>query len=230
MSPHAETSRISRKIPASATNHEERPCAPTSSDRCHPVILMSNDAESQPTSFLGGFLSFLVPGLGQIVQGRVLKGLMFLVLLLTLFHVGHALGNYENVYLPPAELPPGANPQQQQMNVGQALYNSVYQRLPFAGQIWIGVAAWPALFQYFDRPIPGEDRFPMLKTYMRAPSNNPNVTPNETEINNFIRDSDKMPDLGLIYTIIAGVLNILVIYDAYAGPAFLPPRKKTAGA
>jgi hypothetical protein len=185
---------------------------------------MSNDAESQPTSLLGGFLSFLVPGLGQIMQGRVLKGLMFLVLLLTLFHVGHALGNYQNVYLPPAEIPPGANPQQ--MNLGQSLYNSFYQRLPFAGQVWIGVAAWPALFQYFDRPIPGEDHFAFLKTYMRAPHNRED----DDSVNNFIRDSDKMPDLGLIYTIIAGVLNILVIYDAYAGPAFLPPKKKTAEA
>ena len=198
------------------------------SDRWLPVILMSNDAESQPTSFLGGFLSFLVPGLGQIMQGRVTKGLMFLVLLLTLFHVGHALGNYQNVYLPPPDAQAAGQPSP---NLGQALYNSVIsQRLPFAGQIWIGVAAWPALFQYFEKPIPGEDRWPFLKTYMKAPGNNPNVTPNETQVNNFIRDSDKMPDLGLICTIIAGVLNILVIYDAYAGPAFLPPRKKPSEA
>ena len=181
---------------------------------------MSNDAESQPTSLIAGFLSFLVPGLGQIVQGRVLKGLMFLVLLLTLFHVGHAMGNYQNVYLPP--------PDQPNLQLGQALYNSVYQRLPFAGQIWIGVAAWPALFQYFDVAIPGEAQFPFLKTYMRAPRNEQGADPSETAVNDFIRNSDKLPDVGLIYTIIAGVLNILVIYDAYAGPAFLPPKKKAA--
>ena len=180
---------------------------------------MSNDAPSQPTSLFAGVLSFLVPGLGQISQGRVTKGLMFLVLLLTLFHVGHAMGNYQNVYLPPPDPP--------QAQLGQALYNSVYQRLPFAGQIWIGVAAWPALFQYFDKPLPGEDSYPFLKTYMRAPRSRDD----DENVNKFIRDSDKLPDLGLIYTIIAGVLNILVIYDAYAGPAFLPPRKKTpAGA
>jgi uncharacterized protein DUF6677 len=177
---------------------------------------MSNDAESPPTSLIAGLLSFLVPGLGQIVQGRVLKGLMFLVLLLTLFHVGHAMGNYQNVYLPP--------PDQPNLQLGQALYNSVYQRLPFAGQIWIGVAAWPALFQYFDVAIPGEAQFPFLKTYMRAPR----TRDDEDSVNKFIRDSDKLPDVGLIYTIIAGVLNILVIYDAYAGPAFLPPKKKVA--
>jgi hypothetical protein len=30
-------------------------------------------------------------------------------------------------------------------------------------------------------------------------------------------------DLGWVYTVIAGVLNIMVIYDAFAGPAFLAP-------
>ena len=34
------------------------------------------------------------------------------------------------------------------------------------------------------------------------------------------RDSDKRWDLGWVYTVIAGVLNVLVIYDALAGPAF----------
>jgi hypothetical protein len=65
---------------------------------------------------------------------------------------------------------------------------------------------------------------------MRAPRNEPGADPTEAAVNDFIRNSDKLPDVGLIYTIIAGVLNILVIYDAYAGAAFLPPRKKPAEA
>ncbi len=32
---------------------------------------------------------------------------------------------------------------------------------------------------------------------------------------------DKTWDLGWIYTVIAGVLNIMVIYDAIAGPAYV---------
>ena len=32
------------------------------------------------------------------------------------------------------------------------------------------------------------------------------------------REGDKRFDLGWVYTVIAGVLNILVIYDALAGP------------
>jgi hypothetical protein len=33
-------------------------------------------------------------------------------------------------------------------------------------------------------------------------------------------------ELGTVYTVIAGLLNILVICDAYAGPLVLAPRKK----
>jgi hypothetical protein len=44
--------------------------------------------------------------------------------------------------------------------------------------------------------------------------------PSEAAMNELIRNSDKTPDLGWMYTVIAGVLNILVIYDAFAGPAF----------
>src|SRR5438477_255051 len=34
------------------------------------------------------------------------------------------------------------------------------------------------------------------------------------------RDGNKRWDLGWVYTVIAGVLNLLVIYDALAGPLF----------
>jgi hypothetical protein len=35
-----------------------------------------------------------------------------------------------------------------------------------------------------------------------------------------IQKNDKTWDLAWVFTVIAGVLNIMVIYDAYAGPAF----------
>src|SRR6266849_4666080 len=46
------------------------------------------------------FLSYLVPGLGQIYQGRVAKGLLFCVALYALFFYGMYLGHGMNVYLP----------------------------------------------------------------------------------------------------------------------------------
>ena len=35
------------------------------------------------------------------------------------------------------------------------------------------------------------------------------------------RDGDKTWDLAWVYTVIASVLNVMVIYDAFAGPAFV---------
>lgn len=36
-------------------------------------------------------------------------------------------------------------------------------------------------------------------------------------------------EIGTIYTVIAGLLNVLVICDAYAGPLVLLPKRKDAG-
>jgi hypothetical protein len=176
---------------------------------------MTQPVEPPPTSLVAGILSFLVPGLGQIAQGRFSKGLMFLVLLLGLFHAGEAMGGWKNVYLPPVEGAP-----QNQGKPGNVL-SSVYQRLHYAGQFWIGVAAWPALWHFYEMPVPKDGILAKLENYQRTPPED-----GETGVNRFLVDSDKTPDLGLIYTVIAGVLNILVIYDAYAGPAFPPPKKK----
>jgi hypothetical protein len=184
---------------------------------------MTQLPEPQPTSALGGFLSFLVPGLGQMYQGRFGKGLLFFVCLLSLFHVGQAMGDWQNVYVPNVPPPPqGERFAQNRVRNGPTdLLNGLINRWHYPGQFWIGVAAWPALWQFFDMPLPDAEknpRFAKWATYQRAPD--------ETKVNQFLVNSNKTPDLGLMYTVIAGVLNILVIYDAYAGPAFPPSSKK----
>src|SRR5579862_7382096 len=65
---------------------------------------MSQVADQQgirPVSVLAGLLSYLVPGLGQISQGRVGKGVLFMVSLLGMFFFGMYLGDWKNVYVPP---------------------------------------------------------------------------------------------------------------------------------
>src|SRR5262249_12330752 len=42
----------------------------------------------------------------------------------------------------------------------------------------------------------------------------------EAVLNQLQNEDDKKWDLGWVFTVIAGVLNIMVIYDALAGPAF----------
>jgi hypothetical protein len=151
---------------------------------------------------VAGLLSYLIPGLGQLTQGRTRKGLLFLVSLYTLFFYGMYLGQFKNVYLPD-------NHPEEKGTVSR-LASDLYTRFQFVGQFPIGMVAWPAVYQYY--LYDPADKNPPLNEWMRAP--------NMDEINRLQRDGDKTWDLGWVYTVIAGVLNVLVIYDALAGPAF----------
>jgi hypothetical protein len=158
-------------------------------------------------SFGGAFLSYLVPGLGQIYQGRYGKGILFMVSLLGMFFLGQAMGNWQNVYIQTSD--GGQNNPRGPGTVG-ALFN----RLHFGGQVWIGIAAWPALWQHFGGPIPfDKNEHPFLHNFQKMPD--------ENEVNRFLVNADKTPDLGWVYTVVAGMLNLLVIYDAYSGPAMM---------
>jgi hypothetical protein len=151
---------------------------------------------------LAGLLSYLIPGLGQVVRGRVAKGVVFFVSLYALFFYGMALGKWRNVYVPDSG---------ERGNPVSRLLGDLYNRPHFVGQFFIGAAAWPALVQYANFET-HKDEGPVFGRFMRAPS--------AEEINRLQREESKTWDLGWVYTVIAGVLNILVIYDAVAGPAF----------
>jgi len=155
-------------------------------------------------SALAAFLSYLVPGLGQIYQGRYAKGFLFMVSLLGMFTLGQAMGNWQNVYLPRETIPGEA----------RDLHSALFTRWHFLGQFWIGVSAWPAVYQYFQGPMLNLADVPFWQTFQRMPD--------PDEVNRFLVNSDKTPDLGWVYTVVAGMLNILVIYDAFAGPVFVP--------
>src|SRR4051812_35320995 len=64
---------------------------PQPTERTAPGVLL-------PHPGLAALLSFLIPGLGQISQGRVGKGILFLVLLLGTFSFGMRLGDSHVVY------------------------------------------------------------------------------------------------------------------------------------
>jgi hypothetical protein len=170
-------------------------------------------------SLTAGFLSYLVPGLGQIYQGRTGKGLLFLVCLLSMFFAGNAMGNWRNVYLPdPAHFPDTVVKVPVPMRLNGPL-KAIFWRWQFLGQFWIGIGAWPALWQYNELPVPTEQANPFLHNLQRFPAD-------EAKLNEELTNSDKTPDVAWVYTVIAGVLNILVIYDAYAGPAYLLPERR----
>lgn len=164
---------------------------------------------------LAGLLSYLIPGMGQVYQGRVGKGLLFFFGLYLLFFYGMWMGQWRNVWLPDVSDMP-------QLEVGgyqfKGVPSSLWYRPQFMGQFWIGVAAWPSVVQYvnFDRT---KNAGPVFGKFQR--------TPTEDELNDLQRKASKRWDLGWVYTVIAGVLNLLVIYDAFAGPMFRDPPKES---
>jgi hypothetical protein len=160
---------------------------------------------------LAAVLSYLIPGLGQVYQGRIGKGLLFFGGLYVLFFYGMAMGQWRNVWLP--DVSNQAPVQVLGWNLGGAAKALAY-RPQFAGQFWIGAAAWPAVLQYA-RYDPEQPAGPVFGTFQR--------TPTEDELNELQRNGNKRWDLGWVYTVIAGVLNLLVIYDALAGPMFRDP-------
>ena len=163
--------------------------------------------------FFAAFLSYLVPGLGQIYQGRYGKGILFFIALYVLFFYGMWMGHWRNVYLP------DTNVKNNMLFTSKPL-GDFENRPHFVGQFWIGVAAWPAIIQYASFEPGPDKKHAVLQRWQREPS--------EAELNELQRNGDKRWDLGWVYTVIAGVLNILVIYDALAGPAFRDPKETAA--
>lgn len=158
--------------------------------------------------WLAAGLSFLIPGLGQVYQGRLGKGLLFFFGLYLLFFYGMWMGQWQNVWIPnETDLPPIVVLNQQLERFPKALA----YRPQYLGQFWIGIASWPAIYQYMHHDK-GKETGPVFGKFERMPT--------EDELNKLQRNNDKRWDLGWVYTVIAGVLNMLVIYDALAGPMF----------
>jgi TM2 domain-containing membrane protein YozV len=178
----------------------------------------------RPSDPVAALLSYLVPGLGQVYQGRIGKGILFFVCIYTLFFIGVYLGSgtvhlkrgdgeidaytvSSNVYLP------DTHDQNNPFNLPPLLAN-LYNRPQFAGQFWVGIAAWPAVWQYLNYDRRQEHGDPLLDNFERTPS--------EAALNAVHTSGDKLLELAWVFTVVAGVLNVMVIYDALAGPAFLP--------
>lgn len=186
---------------------------------------------SKPLDPLAGFLSYLVPGLGQILQGRVAKGILFFICIQTLFFWGLSLGQWKNVYLPRADDPNRfRKPEISLGPINVPFPRPLAYRVQFLGQFWVGIGAWPAVLQWlsyedetskgYQPNIPAAPH-PILGNFMR--------TPPEAELNLLQTEGDKIWELGWVFTVIAGILNLMVIYDAFAGPAFPTPIAKPMG-
>jgi TM2 domain-containing membrane protein YozV len=137
-------------------------------------------------------LSWMVPGLGHIYQGRIGKGILYAVCILSLFLVGLGMGDWKIVYWR------WQNP----------IANTETFCFPYLFQFWTGLAALPALIQatllWYGKDL-------ILSGYMSVPD--------QIVTNGLFQPRGKLVEIGTLYTMVAGLLNILAMYDAYEGPA-----------
>ena len=173
---------------------------------------------------LAAVLSWAVPGLGQVYQGRTTKGGLFMSTILATFVFGLWLGGGKVVY---ASWKPGDT------------------RWAFVCQAGAGLVAMPAVVQ--SARLHGPARQPLALSGFMAPPltpgqyvsaayadqlgrTDPDIAPDDffdkPPFKQFRRDQladwhrrfGRFFEIGTLYTMLAGMLNLLVIYDAWAGP------------
>ncbi len=150
---------------------------------------------------LAAFLAWLVPGLGHLYQGRKGKAILYATCVLGLYAVGNILGDGRVVYWR------WLNP----------LHDTEQFRFSYVGQFFVGLAALPALIQatlvHF-----GLD--PLFGGWMSYPDD-------QAVLNALHRPLGKLVEMATLYTTVAGLLNVLAIYDAYEGPAHVDEPSTT---
>jgi len=177
---------------------------------------------------LAALLSWCVPGLGQIYQGRTHKGGLLMGAILATFLAGMWLGGGRVVY---ASWKPGE------------------ARWAYVCQAGAGLVALPAVFQSLQ--LNGPARQPFLASSFMAPplsagqyvsrayadrlvASDPDVDPEDffdkpplrqfrlDQLSLWNRRLGHRFEIGTLYTMLAGMLNVLVIFDAWAGPLGTP--------
>ena len=160
------------------------------------------------------FLAWLVPGAGHFYQRRYTKAGLFFVCILTTWILGFALGGGHVVY---ASWQPGD------------------KRWHYFLQAGAGAVSLPALVQGQRMRVKTDlQTGATMRSYrplwggFMAPPYRPVFEDRADEVASWYAIHGAGYEMGTWYTMIAGLLNILVIYDAYSGPLAVPisGRKK----
>jgi hypothetical protein len=145
---------------------------------------------------LAALLAWLWPGAGHIYQGRHGKGALFMVCIMSTFLFGLWLGEGRTVY---------------------ASNRTIARKLVYACQLGVGLPAMPALVQAGRDP-----RDPLWGGIMAPPIEEGGID----ELSELNRTYGARYDMGVLYTMVAGLLNVLAIFDAYGGPLVPAPEEQ----
>ncbi len=144
---------------------------------------------------LAAFLAWLWPGAGHLYQRRYAKGILFMVVVLGMFFFGLLIGEGHVVY---------------------ASWTKTDRRWQYLCQLGAGLPALPALVQA--RRVFRVPKQPPLWNGFMAPPEQPVRPEAADQLAGWHERLSYRFELGTLYTMIAGLLNVLAIYDAYAGP------------
>ncbi len=148
--------------------------------------------------YLAATLAFLIPGAGHYYQGRHSKAYLFGLCILGLFFLGLFIGQGRVVY---------------------ASWTPDDYRIQFPAQMCVGVPAFPAALQAMCNDGKGNASGNLAKSvlgdFMAAPKS-------RDELSKWHVDASAGFELGSLYTAVAGLLNLLAIFDAFAGPMPMP--------
>ena len=203
---------------------------------------MSQPTESNKKEFDGvevdlknpafaAFLAFLFPGAGHYYQGRKRKAILFAVCILGLFITGFIIGRGRVVYAYPNTFKVTNIPKMLSKKGWEEIARNSYQdfRIHSYAQAMVGIPAFPMILQSRIGPKPVNEQF--LWGFMAPPPVGNPGDGNPDWLSKWNNEDSASFDLGSLYTAIAGLLNLLVIFDAYAGPMSIPigqTKKKTA--
>lgn len=203
---------------------------PPASLRCYNARTMTEPPEKPAEETIdlkdpavAALLAWLIPGLGHWYQGRRAKAILYFVCIMGVFVYGLYLSSSKETCLDGKGM----------IGCGRAVYFSWRdgdRRLPYLCQIGMGLPALPALVQahrmsnhekvWFD----GFMAPPRLPT---AASEVPDPNLDQPTPNDLHRRLHRYFELATFFTMVGGLLNVLAIYDAAAGPVPIqPPPKK----
>lgn len=164
---------------------------------------------------LAAFLAWLIPGLGHWYQGRRAKAALYFICIMGLFVYGLCLGGNST------------------LGYGRAVYFSWRpgdQRMAYLCQIGVGLPALPALVQANRM---GNHRKVWCGGFMAPPRPDPvrgddreDPNANQPTAGELHRQLARYFELAGFFTMVAGLLNVLAIYDAWAGPVVVHPAAK----
>ena len=165
-----------------------------------------------PNKVTAALIAWLLPGFGHIYQGRTAKGILYACCIIPVLIAGIWMGSYHDT--------------KGKLQIGRVIYYSwkdEEKRLYFIPQAMIGLVAIPAVIQ--SKVVESGNEGVCYNLF--APPRVKSEQSNQPTRDEIIERTHSWFDLGSIFTAIAGLLNLMVIFDVVCGPVRMEKPEKT---